>query len=320
MTAELNTLYENDTVEKNLESNWENNLNPNVMNHSSSTENSGTDILDAQKIGGALIAHAKLKASDIERILQLQKDKNILFGEAAKKLGLVTAADIDHVLAQQFNYPYIREASSGISKLLTAAHTPFTAEAESLRSLRGQLMMRWFNQGNKTLAIASSNSDENAHLVAANLAITFSQLNKKTLLIDANLRQPNQHELFGIDSKLGLTNILGNQQGSYELTRQKSLPNLAVLSAGTEVPNPQELLSFDAFSSLLADLENIYDIILIDTTPLSLGSDMLSVVSKTKAVVIVARKDYTMAGDLQLLSEQLNTTGAKMIGSILQEF
>lgn len=180
--------------------------------------------------------------------------------------------------------------------------------------------MRWFNQGHKTLAIASSNSDENAHLIAANLAITFSQLNKKTLLIDANLRQPNQHQLFGIDSKLGLTNILGNQQGSYELTRQKSLPNLAVLSAGTEVPNPQELLSLDAFTSLLVDLENIYDIILIDTTPLSLGSDMLSVVSKTKAAIIVARKDYTMAADLQLLNTQLSTTGAKVIGSILQEF
>lgn len=139
-------------------------------------------------------------------------------------------------------------------------------------------------------------------------------------MIDANLRQPNQHQLFGIDKKLGLTNILGNQQGSYELTRQKSLPNLAVLSAGTEVPNPQELLSLDAFSSLLVDLEAIYDIILIDTTPLNLGSDMLSVVSKTKAAVIVARKDYTMAADLQLLNAQLSTTGAKVIGSILQEF
>jgi protein-tyrosine kinase len=316
MTIKLNTLHDNDTPELIQERN----LNPNDMNHLSNAETLGTKVLDAQKIGDALIAHTKLKASDVERILQLQKDKNLLFGEAAKKLGLVTAADIEHVLAQQFNYPYVREASSGISKLLTAAHAPFTAEAESLRSLRGQLMMRWFNQGNKTLAIVSSNNDENAHVVAANLAIIFSQLNKKTLLIDANLRQPNQYQLFGIDSKLGLTNILGNPQGSYELSRQKSLPNLAILSAGTEVPNPQELLSLDAFSSLLADLESIYDIILIDTTPLSFGSDMLPVVFKTKAAVIVARKDYTMAVDLQLLNDQLSTTGTKVIGSILQEF
>ncbi|WP_020167614.1 MULTISPECIES: polysaccharide biosynthesis tyrosine autokinase [Methylotenera] len=317
MNAELKNLHDhNNHDQSNLDQDpIESNVNPNGMKNLSVTEP-----LDSKKIGDALIAHAKLNANDVERILHLQKDKKILFGEAAKNLGLVTTADIEHVLAQQFNYPYIRETNSSISKLLTAAHTPFTTEVESLRSLRGQLMMRWFNQGHKTLAIASSNSDENAHLIAANLAITFSQLNKKTLLIDANLRQPNQHQLFGIDSKLGLTNILGNQQGSYELTRQKSLPNLAVLSAGTEVPNPQELLSLDAFSSLLTDLENIYDIILIDTTPLSLGSDMLSVVSKTKAAIIVARKDYTMAADLQLLNAQLSTTGAKVIGSILQEF
>lgn len=313
MTAELKTLHANGHNSDNAT--IENNLNATTMKNFS-----GTEAVDSTKIGDALIAHAKLKPNDVERILQLQIEKKILFGEAAKKLGLVTKADIEHVLAQQFNYPYIRETSSSISKLLTAAHTPFTTEVESLRSLRGQLMMRWFDKGNKTLAITSSNHDENAHLIAANLAITFSQLNKKTLLIDANLRQPNQHQLFGIDSKLGLSNILGSQQGSYELTRQKSLPNLAVLSAGTEVPNPQELLSLDAFSSLLSDLENLYDIILIDTTPLSLGSDMLSVVSKTKAAVIVARKDYTMTADLQLLNEQLNTTGAKVIGSILQEF
>lgn len=315
MSDEIKTLYDTKT-----EQNQEKNLNANSMNTVSNAEPLVANILDVRKIGDALIAHAKLKASDVERVLQLQKDKKMLFGEAAKYLGLVTAEDIEHVLAQQFNYPYIREVSSGISTLLTAAHTPFSAEAESLRSLRGQLMMRWFNQGNKTLAIVSSNNDENAHLVTANLAITFSQLNKKTLLIDANLRQPNQHQLFSIDSKLGLTNILGNQQDSYELSRHKSLPNLAVLSAGTEVPNPQELLSSDAFSRLLTELENIFDIILIDTTPLSFGSDMLPVVFKTKAAIVVARKDYTMAADLQLLNEQLNTTGTKVIGSVLQEF
>lgn len=324
MTAELNTLQHNDAAEIGSGKGQGDSLNPNntyqLSGVASTTKTLDMKALNAQKIGDALIVHAKLKADDVERILNLQKDKNLLFGEAAKKLGLVTAADIEHVLAQQFNYPYIRESSSSVSKQLTVAHAPFTTESESVRSLRGQLMMRWFNQGNKTLAITSSTSDENAHLVAANLAIAFSQLSKKTLLIDANLRQPNQHQLFGIDSKLGLTNILGNQQGSYELTRPHSLPNLAVLAAGTEAPNPQELLSLEAFSSLLADLENIYDIILIDTTPLSLGSDMLLVVSKVEAAVIVARQDITMASDLQLLSEQLSTTGVKVIGSILQEF
>ena len=282
--------------------------------------NNESPLEDSTRIGDTLIAHTKLDEQDIERILTLQKEKNILFGEAAKQLGLITDNDLKKVLSQQFNYPYIHEGSQQVSKELIAAHTPFSEEVENLRSLRSQLLIRWFDQGNKTLAVTSARSDDGASQLVANLAIVFSQLNKKTLLIDANLRQAVQHQLFKVETKLGLANILANRQGSYELTRQQSLPNLSILTAGTEVPNPQELLSQTGFSELLADLEKVYDIILIDTSPISLGSDVLTVVSKAKAAIIVARKDYTLATEIQQLNKQLNMTGANIIGSIFQEF
>ena len=281
---------------------------------------SALEVVEALKIGEALVTQGKLKPSDLDKILSLQKDKKLLFGEAAVQLGLASQSDIERILAQQFNYPYVQEIDSTISKQLIAAHKPFSTEAEGLRSLRGQLMMRWFNQGNKTLAVTSVDSLENGHLLAANLAIVFSQLDKKTLLIDTNLRQANQHQLFGIDSKLGLTNILGNQQGSYAMSRLKSLPNLAVLSAGTQVPNPQELLSLTSFSSLLEDLKKVYDIIIIDTAPLSLGSDSLAVASVSKAAIIAVKKGISQASDVQALLAQINTTGANVLGSVFQDF
>ena len=294
--------------------NIEKNLNPSLMNDKAGIEN-----LIALNIGEALIEHGKLKPADIDRILILQKEKKLLFGEAAIQLGLISQGDVEIVLAQQFNYAYVREIDSVISKKLLAAHKPFSDEVEGFRSLRGQLMMRWFNQGKKTLSIASVDSLENGHLLAANLAIVFSQLDKKTLLIDTNLRQPNQNQLFGIDSKLGLTNILGNQQGNYAMTRLKSLPNLAILSAGTQVPNPQELLSLASFSSLIEDLKKVYDIIIIDTAPLNLGSDSLSVASVCEAAIIVVKKGVSQAKDIQTLLEQLNTTGANVLGSVFQD-
>jgi len=156
-------------------------------------------------------------------------------------------------------------------------------------------------------------------LVAANLAIVFSQLNKNTLLIDANLRHASQHNMFDVETKLGLSNILANRQGRYQLSRQESLPNLTILTAGTDVPNPQELLNKIGFAELLIDLEKIYDIILIDTSPLSLGSDVLTVASKAKAAIIVAKKDWTMAIEIQDLNQQLGMTGAKILGSVIQE-
>jgi capsular exopolysaccharide synthesis family protein len=150
----------------------------------------------------------------------------------------------------------------------------------------------------------------------ANLAIVFSQLNKKTLLIDANLRNAKLHQLFNIETKMGLANILANRQGKYTLSKQESLPNLTILTAGTTVPNPQELLSQDNLTTLLVDLEKIYDVILIDTSPIHLGQDALTVVLKAKAAIIVAKKDTTMVADMQQLSQQLSMTGAKLIGSI----
>ena len=287
------------------------------INHlATPSTDSQTDTADSARIGQALIAHAKLNQTNVDRILALQVEKNLLFGEAAKQLGLITEDDLQKVLSQQFNYTYLQEGNDKLSQLLTAAHAPFSAEAESLRSLRSQLLMRWFDQGHKTLTITSASNQDSASLLAANLAIIFSQLNKKTLLIDANLRQAIQHKLFNIDTKVGLANILANRQGSYTLAGPQSLPNLAILTAGTMVPNPQELLSQSGFAELVVDLEKVYDIILVDTSPLEFGSDTLTVVSKVKAAIIVAKKDTTVAADVQYLSQQITTTGAKVIGSV----
>ena len=287
------------------------------INHlATSMADSQTDTVDSTRIGQALIAHAKLNQTNVDRILALQVEKNLLFGEAAKQLGLITEDDLQKVLSQQFNYTYLQEGNQKLSQLLTAAHAPFSVEAENLRSLRSQLLMRWFDQGHKTLTITSASNQDSASLLAANLAIVFSQLNKKTLLIDANLRRAVQHKLFNIDTKVGLANILANRQGSYTLARLQSLPNLAILTAGTMVPNPQELLSQSGFAELVVDLENVYDVILVDTSPLEFGSDALTVVSKVKAAIIVAKKDTTVAADVQYLNQQVVTTGAKVIGSV----
>lgn len=272
------------------------------------------------RIGDALIAHAKLTTQDVERILELQKSKNMLFGDAAIALGLIKESDLKKALSKQFNYPYLDEGSLTLSQLLVAANKPFSEEVEELRRLRSQLLISWFELGHKTLAVTSANGEDGASRLIANLAIVFSQLNKKTLLIDANLRKPIQNKLFNIETKLGLSNILANQQGSYQLTRQSSFPNLTILTAGTEVPNPQELLTQDAFGEIIKNLEDLYDIILIDTSPINLGSDALSVVSKAQGAIIVARKNKSLAQEVQYLNKQLKLTGASLIGSVIQEF
>lgn len=270
------------------------------------------------RIGEALINQAKLQQSDIEKVLTRQQEKNILFGEAAKELGLISDEDLKSVLSEQFGYAYINSQQNQIDERLIAAYDPFSREVEQLRSLREKLQISWFNKGHQLLAVTSVSKDDEASYLVANLAILFSQLNKKTLLIDTDLRTPKIHKLFNVTKKVGLTNILANRKGEYELSREKMLPNLSVLTAGTPAPNPQELLNRDTLTSLLDDLKSVYEVILIDTAPADMGLDYLSVLSKVNATMIVANRDKTLVNDLVQLKSQLEAADVTIVGSVLQ--
>jgi len=181
----------------------------------------------------------------------LQKEKSLLFGEAALSLGLVTEADIQQVLARQFDYPYLASGQGDFDPQLLSAYQPFSEQVEMFRAIRSQLMLRWFANGNKSLAIACVNPGEGASLFAANMAVVFSQLGERTLLVDANLRNPSQHKIFNLKGKLGLSDILAERADFEEISKISSFIDLSVLPAGTIPPNPQELLSRSFFLSFV---------------------------------------------------------------------
>jgi protein-tyrosine kinase len=273
---------------------------------------------DAKKMGEALIAQAILTKDEVEQIINTQQEQNILFGKAAISLGFITEKDLKKVLSEQFSYGYIEENTNNLSTKIIAAHQPFSVQVEKFRSLRSQLLLSWFDKGNKSLAFVSVNKNHNASELVANLAVVFSQLNLNTLLVDADLRKSQQHTLFNVTQRVGLANILANQKGRYELNKDKILPNLSILTAGTESPNPQELLSREAFYNLILDLEKKYDIVLIDTCPSGIAQDYLAVASKTKGSVIVSQKNQTSITEVKHLSESLLAANTTIVGSVLQ--
>lgn len=146
-------------------------------------------------IGHILLDMGKITPVEAERVLHLQKESGLRFGDAAQKLGLITEADIQLVLAQQFDYPYLLPGQGNHPPELVVAYQPFDAQVEVFRAVRSQLMLRWFTEGRKSLAIVSYNPNDGVSLFTANLAVVFSQLGERTLLIDANLRCPQQHEI-----------------------------------------------------------------------------------------------------------------------------
>lgn len=284
-------------------------------------------IIDSQSdkpfssIGRFLLEMGKINPQDTERILQKQQQDGLKFGDAAKQLGLITDVDLQQALSRQFEYTYLPAENKQYSQDLVAAYQPFSAQVESFRVLRSQLLFRWLSEGFKTISIVAANSQEGASYVSANLAIVFSQLGKRTLLIDGNLRQPRLQKMFALKQNFGLSDILIDRTPRTELLNIiPDIPNLTVLGAGTLPPNPQELLSREVFLQLIKYASTVFDVIIIDSPAITEGSDAQIISSVTKGAVLVSRINKTTVDELRSLKVQIQGAGATTIGAVVNNF
>jgi protein-tyrosine kinase len=271
-------------------------------------------------IGQLLLRAGKLKDIDIKRVVTNQQQSGLRFGDAAKKLGFISDIDLQHALARQFGYPYLGEDESVLSRVLIAAYQPFSVQAELLRGLRTQLLLRWFHDRTKVLMVASPRWNEGGSSVAANLAIVFAQLGERTLLIDANFRRPCQQDWFGLKSELGLSHVLAGRASFREsLMSIAPFENLSVLVAGPLPPNPQELLGRVTFPSVIEAAPASYDVVIVDAPPLLEYADAQVIAACAGGCLLVARRHKTRVADLELSKQRLLPTNAIMLGTVICE-
>lgn len=271
-------------------------------------------------VGRLLRDAGKLTSADVERVVLLQKTEKLRFGEAAIKLGLIDEADLQQALSRQFDYPHLSPGEGQFSPDLIAVYEPFGHQAEQLRALRSQLMMRWFSNGRKTLTIAGINAGDGASYLAANLAVMFSQLGERTLLIDADLRRPRQHVLFDLGNRPGLSELLAGRVKIPVANRIPAFPKLSVLTAGAVPPNPAELLSHAATPIKLKGLAEHYGVILIDTSAAHGSADAAVVAARTGAALLVLRQNHTQLAAAAAFQANLASAGAVMLGTVLNQF
>ena len=274
-----------------------------------------------RSIGAILIDTGRLSAENAERVLRLQKEQGKRFGDAAIELGLLTEDDIRFALSRQFDYPNLPAGDNSLSHELVAAYKPFSPVVEQLRALRSQLMLRWFDAETqrKSLAIVSPANGEGRSFIAANLAIVFSQLGERTLLVDADLRTPRQHELFKLGHSAGLSGLLAGRANAEAVVRVPSLLGLSVLPAGVVPPNPQELLGRPAFIETLQSISRNFDVIIIDTPAANNYADAQTIAVRSGAALMLSRKNHSSLPDMTQLSRGLQQSGATLVGSILNE-
>ncbi len=280
-----------------------------------------SDVAD-RSIGSIIAETRNLTAEQVEKVLAHQKANGIRFGEAAIALGYASNDDVLFALSQQFHYPYAAEDKRNSNPELVTLNKPFGVQAESFRAIRSQIMMRLFNEGQerRAIAVVSPDSGDGKTFFAANLAVTLAQLGGRTLLVDADLRGPRQHAVFGISNNAGLSGILSGRAESKVIQQVVGVPSLFVLPVGITPPNPLELVERPAFGLLIRELLSKFDHVVVDTPAAQYGSDSAVIAARCGAALVVARQGKSQVVSLQDLVANLSETPAKLAGVIVNEF
>ena len=201
-------------------------------------------------------------------------------------------------------------------KIETISDKSKFAIVESYKAARTNIMFSLSADDKKIFAVTSYSKGDGKSTVSSNLAISFSKMEKRVLLVDCDLRRPNIHNIFKIENSLGLSNIIGKMGDFDEIVQREVLPNLDILPSGTIPPNPSELLCTARFISLVERLNEEYDYIIFDTPPIGVVSDALMLKDLVAGYVLVLRERSTTHGDVQNLLQTAKLADCKLLGFI----
>ena len=276
----------------------------------------------SRAIGAILVDQGRLSANDVDAIQRYANETGVRFGDAALQLQLLTQNDIDLAIAQQFNHPILpRGGEHGVADDVVAAYLPQSQMVEPLRVLRSQLSLRWADGADRrTLAIASPGRGEGRSWLAANLATVFAQMGERTLLIDADMRHPRQHQLFNLNNAVGLSALLTGRAGKEIVSRIHPQLRLFVLPAGILPPNPQELLGRQVFEVILKMFAEQFDMVIIDTPAISEAADAQILAARAGAAVMLVRLNQTRNIELSEGIQNLTQSGVNVIGTVMSDF
>ncbi|MEH2194598.1 MAG: polysaccharide biosynthesis tyrosine autokinase [Nostoc sp.] len=168
----------------------------------------------------------------------------------------------------------------------------------------------------KSIVITSSVAKEGKSDVSANLAVTMAQAGRRVLLVDADMRNPIQHHIWGLNNTDGLSNVIVGQV-SLDTVVQEVMPNLEVLTSGVLPPNPVALLDSQRMATLISNFGKDYDLVIFDTPPLSGIADAAVLSTLTDGILLVVRPGVVDLNSANSAKEFLNQSGQKVLGIVI---
>lgn len=238
---------------------------------------------------------------------------------------------------------FVEQGDRKYATSLVSLVNPISTVAETYRQLRTRIQFSRPDVVVQTILVTSSSPGEGKTVSASNLAVTMAQAGRRTLLLDADLRRPRVHEVWGLQPRVGLVQMLFSQPGVSIESFRSGVDNLYVVPAGSfglaedaatgkpagklgpeaesaVISNPGELLGSKRMRDLLEQMREQFDVIVIDTPPVLAASDAVLLSTQADASIVVVRAGKTKEGEVEAVVEEMESVGATIIGLLLNGF
>ena len=203
---------------------------------------------------------------------------------------------------------------------ITSLEKPQSNISEAYRTIRTGIEFSNLDKDLKIICITSSKKDEGKTTVLSNLGVSFAKIDKKVLLIDADLRNPSISKMFDTSNTQGLMDILLGKRNIQDCVKKTKQENLYILTGGTIPPNPAEVLSSKKMSEFIESIRDEYDYIFIDSPPVGVVSDASIISSYSDGVIFVVGANEVDSNLAKIAKERLDSVKANIVGVILNKF
>ena len=244
------------------------------------------------------------------------------FGDAAVALGYATADQVLQALSTQFQSPCTTLRPQIDSADLVLLTQPHSAQAEALRGIRGQVVRRMGRAAGRrrTLAVVSPEPGDGKTFLVANLGVALAQTGARTLIVDADMRGPRMQEIFKLHGRHGLSSALIGRADGQVVHSVAAVPGLYVLPCGITPPNPLELIECAAFRSLMENLPQHFEHVLVDTPAIAYGADAIAIADRCRASLLVGRRNRSGMAALRHVAGELDQDPDGFVGMIVNDF
>lgn len=197
---------------------------------------------------------------------------------------------------------------------------PRSPASEAYRALRMNLEFTSLDKSLESVVISSPETEVHKSMVAANLAIVMAQGGQRVVLVDADLRRPNLHILFGLPQEPGVTTyMLGRDVETTLHLAETQIPDLLFLPSGALPPNPADILGSQKMHQLLEQLRNEADVVILDAPPVTVAVDASVLAAQTDGIVLVVRAGQTRRDHIDQAKEFLERFRVRILGAVLTD-